>query len=302
MMTLLLLSLGTLTAMASEGPWTTPKGMHNVYAGLYLEQFRCFEAKGAQSAECGNGLPVSSPVQQTGVKLFYRYGLSGNWDIAISAPFARSRTLEESDQPMAQPTTGVGLVQSRIRRRLGSAGPVDFSASAGVRTGAFHRKTRGRLTNLGEGTTDLAGTFSTGMTGVLGPRFFNTSTDVSFYYRFPLQVDDALGAIPGNELHVSGVFDYAVFSRMGMGVSVDAFHRLSGADLDFGEISRFGDDRWAALAASQVKVGGRVMLYAQGAMPYLQLGAQRAVWAKNNPTDSTFVEFALGYDLGGRKQ
>ena len=43
------------------------------------------------------------------------------------------------------------------------------------------------------------------------------------------------------------------------------------------------------------------MLYAKGVMPYLQLGVQRVVWAKNNPTDATFVELVVGRDFGRRK-
>jgi hypothetical protein len=88
---------------------------------------------------------------------------------------------------------------------------------------------------------------------------------------------------------------------MGLGVSADGFHRLTGLALDFGEIAKYGDDRWAVLAASQLKLGGRIMLYAKGVMPYLQLGVQRVVWAKNNPTDATFVELVVGRDFGRRK-
>ena len=300
-MMFLVLFVSSFTAIASEGPWTTPMGRHNLYAGIFHEQFRCFEALGKQSSECGSGLPVSSTVQHVGFKLFYRYGLNKKWDFAIAAPVGKSQMAEPSNQEMQATTTGVGLVESRFRRRLGSTGPFDWSASGGVRTGALHRSTRARITNLGEGTTDFAGTVATGATGLLGPRFYTTSVDVTYYYRLPLQVDDELGGIPGDELRVSSVFDYAFTSRLGFGVSVDAFHRLSGVDLDFGNISQYGDDRWAALAASQVKVGGRMMLYPQGRLPYLQLGGQRVVWAKNNPTDALFVEVAMGTDFGGNK-
>jgi hypothetical protein len=300
-MTFFVLLLSTASVLASEGPWTTPTSVHNLYLGLFREQFRCFEAMGKESSECGSGLPVPSAVQQAGIKIFYRYGIDRNWDFAVAAPFGKSQMAEPSGQPVQAPTTGVGLVESRIRRRLGSTGPMDWSASAGVRSGALHRETRGRITNLGEGTTDFAGTVSTGSTGLLGPRFYTASWDATYYYRLPLQVDDELGGIPGDELRLSSVFDYAFSSRMGLGVSVDGFHRLTGAELDFGKIAEYGDDRWAALAASQVKVGGRIMMYPQGAMPYLQLGAQRVVWAKNNPTDSLFIEVAMGRDFGSRK-
>jgi len=295
------LLLLTFNASASEGPWTAPKGVHNIYLGLYGEQFRCFEAEGKQSADCASGLPASSSVRQAGLKVFYRYGIGKNWDFAVAAPFARSFVGDQGSSEMEKPTVGVGLLESRVRRRLGQTGPLDWSASAGVRTGIFHHDTRGRLTNLGEGTTDLAATVSTGTTGLLGSRFYTTSLDTNYYYRLPLQEDDLLGGIPGDELRVSAVFDYAATSRIGVGLTLDAFHRLSGADLNFGQIAKFGEDRWAALQASQAKFGGRIMMYPQGAVPYLQLGVQRAVWARNNPTDTTFVEVAMGTDFGSKK-
>ena len=291
----------TLSAEASEGPWTARAGTHNLYAGVYVEQFECFESEGRDDPKCGTGLPVSSPVRQVGLKVFYRYGISRSWDFAIAVPFARSSMAGESKGESQEATTGVGLIETRVRRRLGSTGGLDWSSSVGLRSGALHKDTRHRLTNLGEGTTDVYGTLSMGSSGLLGPRFFNTSVDFTYYYRFPLTDDPKLGKIPGDELRLSTVFDYAVSSRVGLGIGLDGFHRLSGADLNFGKIAKYGDDQWAALQASQVKAGGRVMLYPHGAMPYLQLSAQRVVWAKNNPTDAMFVEVAMGTDIGGRK-
>jgi hypothetical protein len=300
-MVFLNLLLITLNASASEGPWTAPQGAHNVYLGLYGEQFRCFEAEGKQSEECASGLSVPRSVRQVGLKVFYRYGINRNWDFAVAAPFARSFVVGEPSSPSEAATPGIGLVESRMRRRLGKTGPLDWSASAGLRSGFFHKDTRGRLTNLGEGTNDLAATLSTGTTGLLGARFYTTSLDANYYYRFPLQEDDSLGAIPGDEVRASAIFDYAATARIGTGVTLDAFHRLSGADLNFGKIAKFGDDRWAALQATQVKLGGRIMMYPKGAVPYLQVGVQRTVWARNNPTDTTYVEFAMGTDIGSKK-
>ena len=234
--------------------------------------------------------------------MFYRYGLSPDWDVAVSLPVARVEMTEETNNPLEKPTMGLGLVESRVRRRLGSTGGVDWSASLGVRTGAFHHGTRDRLTNLGEGTTDLSGTISMGGAGLLGPRFFTTSVDATYYYRFPLTTHDELGKIPGDERRASAVFDYAMTSRFGLGVGLDAFHRLTGAELeDPATLNQYGKDRWAALQATQMKAGGRIMLYPQGSIPYIGLSVQRVVWAKNNPTDATFVEIAMGTDFGGKE-
>ena len=300
-MALFSLLLFTFNAWASEGPWTAPKGLHNIYVGVYAEQFGCFEAEGKESTKCSVGLPTLSPVRQIGVKFFYRYGLAKKWDFAIAAPLGRSFMAEPSSSPSMEPTTGLGLLETRVRRRLGHTGPLDWSASAGVRSGIFHHDTRGKMTNLGEGTNDLYATVSNGATGLLGARFYTTSTDVSYYYRVPLQEDETIGRIPGDEVRLSSVFDYAASARMGIGLTFDAFHRLSGAELNIAEMGQYGDDRWAALKATQVKVGGRVMMYPSGPWPYLQLGLQRTVFALNNPTDTTFVEVAMGTDFGGNQ-
>ena len=50
------------------------------------------------------------------------------------------------------PTTGVGVAQSRVRARLQSIGGLDTAASLGVESGIFHTATRGRVTNVGDGT------------------------------------------------------------------------------------------------------------------------------------------------------
>jgi len=287
-----------LSSFASEGPWTARAGTHNLYAGIYVEEFQCFESEGKSDPKCSSGIPIPSPVRQVGLKVFYRYGLDSNWDVAFAAPFARSSVVGGSQKT----TTGIGLFESRVRRRLGSTGGVDWSTSFGLRSGQLHKESRNRLTNLGEGTTDLFSTISLGSTGLLGPRFFTTSMDITYYYRFPLQVSDKVGKIPADEVRASAIFDYATTSRFGVGVAVDGFHRLDGEVLNGQKLTEsYGDDRWAALQASQVKAGGRIMLYPYGAMPYIQLSVQRVVWAKNNPTDAMFVEVAMGTDIGGRK-
>lgn len=287
------------TALASEGPWTTAPGLHNLYVGLYHERFACFTQEGAGDDGCGaDAAPVSSPVNQTGLKAFYRTGLTRNIDVALGLPVARS-----SSESM--PTTlGWGTVQARLRWQLGDLGPVSVATGVGLETGALHRASRGRITNLGDGTTGATGSLYMGSMGVLGPRFYTASADVSYAYRLTELTDNDV-RLPADELRFSSVFLYALSQRVGVGLSLDGQFRLWGEELDFSELASYGgaDDsmRWAVLNASQMKGGARLALYSTDRLPYLQLTVLRALWADHNPTDTTMVEAAVGFDLGRRQ-
>ena len=296
---------GARSAAASEGPWTTTPGLHNLYFGTFYESFRCFTYADAPSEDCrGEAASVASPVRRVGMKGFYRTGLGRRVDVAVSVPLVRASS--DADDPPYATTTGVGNAQARLRANLGAVGPVDMGAGVGFESGAFHRTTRGRITNIGDGVDSLLGTVYAGSTGLLGRGFYTASADVAYAYRFE-QALGSTGRIPADEVRFSSVFLYGLSDRFGVGASVDGQYRLWGEDLDFGELfSSYGtsDDslRWTSLDASQVKAGARVAMYPVGRLPYIQVSALRSVWAANNPVDTMFFEAAVGFDLGSRKE
>lgn len=296
-----LLLLSVSPAQASEGPWTTSPGLHNIYLGLIGERFQCFEADGRSSSACGSGLGTKVPVAQVGAKVFYRTGLNKKTDVAIGVPVGQSFTTEPTSSSQYDTTAGVGTIQGRIRRRIGSLGDVGFATGAGLKTGALHRSTRDRITNLGEGSTDLTGSLYMGSTGLSLRRFHTSSIDLSYTYRLAQTADSAVGRIPADEINATAVSLLAVSSKLGLGLSADAAWRLWGQQLTPEKLVVSGDDRWAALAAAQVKLGGRIVIYPGERAPYLQLSAMRTVWARNNPLDTTQLEIAMGIDLGRRK-
>lgn len=292
------------TAHASEGPWTTAPGLHNLYFGAFYEQFSCFTFEGAQTPDCPSGAAaVEAPIRRVGAKGFYRTGLSRWADVAVSVPVVRASSAATA-APYAT-TLGVGSVQARLRARLGSLGPVDLSGSVGVETGALHQSTRGRITNIGDGVTSVLGTVSAGSTGLLGRSFYTASVDAAYAYRIP-EADEAVGRIPADEVRVASAFLYGLSDRFGIGASLDGQFRLWGEDLDFAALASYGgaDDslRWTSLNASQVKAGARLAMYPVRHWPYLQVSIHRSIWAENNPVDTTFVEAAVGFDLGTRKE
>lgn len=291
-------------AGASEGPWTTAPGLHNVYFGAFYEQFSCFTFAGAQTPDCPNGAAaVDEPIRRMGAKGFYRTGLSRWADVAVAVPVVRASSAA-SAAPYAT-TLGVGTVQARLRARLGALGPVDVSGGVGVETGALHRSTRGRITNVGDGVTSVLGTLYAGSTGILGKGFYTASVDAAYAFRIP-ETNEAVGRIPADEVRFASVFLYGLSSRFGLGASLDGQFRLWGEDLNFANLASYGgaDDslRWTSLNASQVKVGARLAMYPVRHWPYLQVSIHRSLWAENNPVDTTFVEAALGFDLGTRTE
>jgi len=292
-------------AHASEGPWTTAPGLHNLYAGAFYERFECFTLADGEDAACPSGsVPVDAPVQRSGVKLFYRTGLGAKLDVAVAGTGVRAFSAADGDA--FETNTGFGVLQARVRRGMGAFGPVDLSASLGAESGALHRSTRGQITNLGDGVHAALATVSAGAAGLLGPGFYTASADVGYALRVPEETGRDPGRLPADELRVSSVMLYGLSDRLGVGASVDGQFRLWGEQLDFGALQAYGDAsdslRWAALDASQVKVGARLALYPTGKLPYLQLSAHRAVWAQNNPVDTTLLEVATGFDLGTRKE
>jgi hypothetical protein len=115
----------------------------------------------------------------------------------------------------------------------------------------------------------------------------------TYWLRAPLQPDDD---IPADEVSWAANALVSPSSSLGIGATVSGQHRLGGQTLGAVTVDD-PDDQWAALQAQQIKVGGRIMLYSTAHRPALSLAVLRAVWARNNPIDTTLVELGVGWDL-----
>ena len=282
-------------AFAAEGPWTTPTGLQDIYLGGGVERFQAFD-KGDGSVQ-----DVSYPVYRSGGKIFWRYGLGPMWDVALDAPFITSFAPEApADSEAFSRTTDFEYLKTRVRVRLPVDNlPFEVAARGEVRTGYLHQDTKGRVTNLGEGTTDLGASVSVGSIGLFGGMFYTLAVDGGYLYRLPLESGDS-GKVPGNEVLLSSFLQVSPLEHMGFAILTDSFWRLSGED--FGETEvKASANTWAALKAAQTKVGGQVILYPGGARPQVVLTVARAVWARNNPVDTMVVELGMSFNLGSRR-
>lgn len=273
-------------ASAGDDPWIAPAQTTNFFVAASSEQFQDFVATK------GKTIPGDHPIRTVGGKLYIRHGLGGNSDLTLDLPVASTWSSGPSQGEMFAQTTGFGLIQAELRHRWWDA----VSTRAVLRTGVLHQSSRGRLTNLSEGTTDLG--FGLGTGGVFPGtrRFYTVDMGATYWLRFPLQSGSD---IPADEISWSSNLLVSPSSHMGIGVAVNGQHRLDGQTLGNVTVAN-PDDQWAALQAQQIKVGGRIMLYSTDQHPALSLTVLRAVWARNNPIDTTLIELGVGWDLRRR--
>ena len=168
-------------------PWITPEGHHNLYVATACDRFSQFTTASADS------LSMAAPVTRAGVKAVYRYGVSGDLDVTLDIPASVAFATGGAHGADYATTAGFEPLQAHLRRRLlPTQAPLSLSAHASLRTGVLHRATTDRLTNLGEGTTDLGAGLATGYMGVLAGRaFVTTSLGGSYWHRLPRSDTDS---------------------------------------------------------------------------------------------------------------
>lgn len=274
------------TAVAGDDPWIAPPQTTNVYVASVGERFANFVGTDLTPKA------VQSPIYNVGGKVYVRHGLGSNMDFSIDAPFSRAWASGGTSSGLYQPTMGVGLLQAELRRRwLGQDAPLSASTRLAVRSGVLHQSPRGRLTNLGEGTTDVGVGVGVGRLSIAGRSFVTLDAGATYWYRSALEDD-----VPADEVTWSSNLTFSTSSKFGFGFASSGLHRLGGQDL--GAVSVVdADNQWAALNAQQIKVGGRLSLYSSERFPSMSLSVLRAVWARNNPIDTTVVEIGMGWDI-----
>ena len=270
-------------ANAGDDPWIAPEKTTNFFVAVSGEQFQDFVATQ------GNTMSGDHPIRTLGGKVYIRHGLGADSDLTLDLPFVTTWSSGPSQSEMYAPTTGIGLLQAEVRHRWLDA----FSTRAVLRTGVLHQDSRGRLTNLSEGTTDVGLGLGTGGIFPGTRRFYTVDMGATYWLRFPIQSGDD---IPADEVSWTSNVLVSPSSSLGIGATVSGQHRLDGQTLGSVTVSN-PDNQWAALHAQQIKVGGRIMLYSTDSRPALSLAVLRAVWARNNPIDTTLVELGVGWDL-----
>ena len=284
-------------ALAGEGPWTLQPGEHNLYFGLQTFRYGEYDAGTADAS-------LDTDVVATGAVAVWTYGLSEGLEMELQVPYESARVGDPrsvacTDAPRRSwcaPTSGLGDVAVLVKTRFVDevyAAPFTVSGVWGARTGEAYSSTRGRLTNLGDGQTDLGGTLTLGRTDVLGKGWYRVAGSAGYWWRLPHTTVPS--KIPADELRFDFNAAVAIVPAVSIGPAVYGFTRLGGVDLPAADLTHING--FSSLNASQVQVGGKLGLHPPGSLGTVTLGVLRTVAARNNPTDTLAVSFGIGFFL-----
>jgi hypothetical protein len=210
-------------------------------------------------------------------------------------------------------TTGVGVLEARGKALIVDeyfGAPLSFAAGLELRVGAFTHETRERVTNLGEGTTDVALFLDGGRTGSLGSWVWSAYLEGLGRYRMPntdaYPYRSGTATEPGSEsggdtvapgAEVAGSAEILLGPSQFVSFGPVAYGFWRPPGLEWEELDLADPDRFAALTVGNVKVGGLLVVRSRGDVSG-SLSILRTVGAYNNPTDVWTA--SLGVSVYGR--
>jgi hypothetical protein len=302
---LIALVLTSLDATAGTGPWTLPEGDLSVYAGAEYQRIGKLAVSGG-SWDPEAVVDVDEGIEKAGAQLIVGYGVRDRIDVQLQVPYLYV-TANRTDgalcttvgQRGCDTTDGLGVIGVRVKglvidELIGA--PVSVAIGGDLRIGQHTSDTRARITNLGEGTTDLGGFASVGRSGALGEGYWSSYLEVGGVYRFPNT--DAGGApVPGSEMHADLEWLGGARPAWAIGPAITMLWRPEG--VDFEQLDAADPDRFAALNVLNVRAGGKLIVRSSKRTS-LALAVFGTAFAKNNPADQVIVTAGLSGQLATR--
>ena len=294
-----------VTAMAGGGPWTLGGGQSNLYIGGDYYRYARFQTPAGEQ-ELPTGITASG---LTGV---WTVGLAYSLEMDLKLAFESVRLNDprvpvctDPDAPVdwCEPTANLGDLAARLKWRFvdeAYGAPVSLAASLAARSGEAYSPERGRLTTLGDGNSDLGTGLSVGRTATLGKGWYTVGVDAWYWYRFPNR-RTGVGKVPADEVGLDGEAMLSVHPRFAVGPAASWFTRLGGVDLSLDRMDRTDPDAWNALRASQLKLGGKLGVYAIDNGPTLSAAVLTTVAARNNPVDTLAISLGIGWFFDGAR-
>jgi len=298
-----MLWLWTTLAFAGDGPWSVPAGASNVYVGTYHVRFRNVDTAGGK-------VSLDEGVATNAVVGVLSLGLTDRIEVEAVASVARSRhlapdsatctregrpddfcSLSQGLGPAGLAVKGVLLDEAQLR-------PLSVSLTGRLRSSDWVSESRGRLTALGEGQTDVGAALGAGRTATLGERgWYRVSLDVGYWNRFALE---RAPKVPGDEVVSTFAALVSPTGVWGVGPNVDFLLRPGGSDLGQ-EVDLSSPNGFASLRVGQLKVGGTAAFIGERGVT-VSVSGYGTAWAWNNPTDSFVVSAGVGWyrPPGGR--
>ena len=278
-MWILLASITGMTAMAG----TLPKGTHSVYSGVSYGTWSSFESKGDEKS-----LPQNAMVTQILSRTQYTYGIHDRFDLSIVLP-VYSVSVSELSGNMFETTTGLG--QTGIGSNIGlfEQNSLQITGTVGVYTGAFHAENRGRLTNIGDGSTQLRAGVSASQLWEVNSGYVNINAKGGYIFKIPSTLDFD-PKYPADDV-TYGLSVGGGYKGYTASVFIDGFQRLNGVDYPATSVDAL--DAFTALKASQLKVGlsDSITVSDWTVSGYVA----SSVMARNNPMDELIGGIGIGY-------
>ncbi|MCO4746504.1 MAG: hypothetical protein KC912_17030 [Proteobacteria bacterium] len=292
----IVLGLSTV-AEAGNGPWVLGQGDQSLYVGVDSQRItKLFvQVEGERQT-----VDVDARISTFSAKAVLAYGLGARVEIEGAVPWTRVWMARKDQLPCGtlgldacRTTQGIGVIEGRVKFLLAdelAGSPVSASVGGHARFGGLTHSTRARLTNIGEGTTDLGGFASVGRTGGLGAGYWSGYVDLSGMYRMPntrsFPNGDGDQPAPGSEFHAASDLLFAPMSgaNLSFGPSVSVLWRPFGVDWDALDLS--DPDRFGALRIISPRVGAKVIVR-DGARAAFSVSAHQAVGPINNPNPFT---------------
>ena len=261
------------TAMAG----TLPQGGQYIYSGASFGTWSAFDGGGSEMS-----LPQGAQVSQILSQTQYSYGLKEGVEISVFLPVS-SVSVSKISVPT---TTGIGQVGMASRFDLWGTDKLGVMGRMGLTTGALHAENRDKLTNIGDGSTQLhLGLESSGLWDV-SRGYVHVRARGGYIAKIP-STFDFNPKYPADDV----TYGFSIgggYQGYALNLFVDGFYRLDGVDHPASQSSVDVPAREAftALKASQMKVGlnDSISFGDWTVSGYIAT----SVLAKNNPMDENY--------------
>ena len=279
--------LSPALAQAGSGPWVISPQDWSLYAGL--ESQRISELALKDGLGDPSVVQVDDGIETTTANAILTYGLRKRVELELGVPRSRVDANRPGGAVCASlgdracaTTKGFGVVTGRGKVLLADellGSPVSVAVGAELRLGQHTGATRGRITNLGEGTTDLGAFVAVGRSGGLADGSWSAHLDAGYRHRSSNRSleDDPL---PGAEILADAELFVGTKAWWSVGPTLSYWDRPEG--VDFGEGDLTDIDRFGELNGRAVRVGGKLLLRSPSRTTLVLSGSQTVV-ARNNP-------------------
>ena len=282
---------GTASAWAGSGPWVVGNGQASLYVGADSQRITRLAITVDDERDV---IDVGQGLTSFGVKGIASLGITNRAEVEVQAPWWTVRA-NRPDEALCgalglqacATTTTVGVITAKTKVLLVNeyfGSPFSLSVGTELRYGDFTAPTRARITNAGEGTTDLGPTVAIGRVGSIGSAYVLAQTELGWRYRFPTtraypDVPRGTRAAPLPESWANLEMLAGPSNKIVVGPTFNILYRNG---LDWGDLDLSDPDRLAALRILTARLGATVILHNDGDLALVGTIMQ-AVAARNNP-------------------